>query len=548
MGFGILADKHLSHVPGTVLLVDREKLPTISGDPSRLKHDPKNPDVVLVPQPSDDPNDTLNWTRRRKFWVMICIVYGSALVGAIGPLISPGLLVISEDLGITLTEGAQFSGALVQAIAIGTFFSAAGGTIYGGRPMYTIAGILLFVTSIWCAVGKTYPSILAARVIAGFGMAPLETLVPATLSDIFFVHERATALAVWSTALGLGISVTPFVNGVVIDKIGWRWCFWLIAMQFAIMVVIFYLFVPETRYIRASVHNLDTGSKEKINELVGDGADSPQSPSVDVAKDESGDIVHLEHGRADIPSLKTFKQNLAIYTGRKSPKGFWRVFFRPFSVMFSPVVLWAALIYGTTSALFVVLSVLQSQIWASPPYFFNAEQVGYTGAGGLALFWVGLLEGPLLDWIVKKMAQRNHGVFEPEFRLVFIIPQLILQVMGLVGWGISAKRGDHWIVPVIFSTLFSLGQGFGSLASTSYVIDAHRERAAEVFTVITLYKNTLTFAFTWFVNSWLQKQGMMAVLGTLGGLIAACSLTTIPMYIYGKRARSWVHRMGLDKE
>lgn len=89
MGFGILPDKHLEHVPGTVLLVDREKLPTIAGDPSKLKHDPKNPDIVLVPQPSDDPNDTLNWTRRRKFWVMICIVYGSALVGAIGPLISP---------------------------------------------------------------------------------------------------------------------------------------------------------------------------------------------------------------------------------------------------------------------------------------------------------------------------------------------------------------------------------------------------------------------------------------------------------------------------
>lgn len=57
--------------------------------------------------------------------------------------------------------------------------------------------------------------------------------------------------------------------------------------------------------------------------------------------------------------------------------------------------------------------------------------------------WVGLLEGPALDWIVKRMAKRNNGVFEvrllsatrrelcstvfltqPEFRLVFIIPQV----------------------------------------------------------------------------------------------------------------------------
>lgn len=43
--------------------------------------------------------------------------------------------------------------------------------------------------------------------------------------------------------------------------------------------------------------------------------------------------------------------DLAIYTGRKSPKGFWRVFFRPFSVMLSPVVLWASLIVSFAPSL-----------------------------------------------------------------------------------------------------------------------------------------------------------------------------------------------------
>ena len=29
---------------------------------------------------------------------------------------------------------------------------------------------------------------------------------------------------------------------------------------------------------------------------------------------------------------------------------------------------------------------------------------------------------------------------------------------------------------------------------------------------------------------------------TIGGINLAVCLTTVPMYVYGKRARSWVHR------
>lgn len=46
--------------------------------------------VVLVPQPSDDPNDPLNdsrFTREAEFWVL-CFVAG--LVGGVGPLLAPG--------------------------------------------------------------------------------------------------------------------------------------------------------------------------------------------------------------------------------------------------------------------------------------------------------------------------------------------------------------------------------------------------------------------------------------------------------------------------
>ena len=55
-------------VPGTVLLVD------LAGSQSGGKHASDRSDIVLVPQPSADPEDPLNWTFKRKIIATSCVV------------------------------------------------------------------------------------------------------------------------------------------------------------------------------------------------------------------------------------------------------------------------------------------------------------------------------------------------------------------------------------------------------------------------------------------------------------------------------------------
>jgi hypothetical protein len=52
MGFlGVLEDKHLQHVPATVILKEQSSLPSAEGA-AALKHGTgKNADIVLIPQP-----------------------------------------------------------------------------------------------------------------------------------------------------------------------------------------------------------------------------------------------------------------------------------------------------------------------------------------------------------------------------------------------------------------------------------------------------------------------------------------------------------------
>lgn len=76
MAFGILEPKDTNaHVPGTTLLDVHEQA---AADGSRVlkKGTGRNSHVVLVPQPSDDPNDPLNWPLWRRDMLFVLLLWG----------------------------------------------------------------------------------------------------------------------------------------------------------------------------------------------------------------------------------------------------------------------------------------------------------------------------------------------------------------------------------------------------------------------------------------------------------------------------------------
>jgi len=83
MPLGILDDNKLEHVPGTAPLseLSRVDLEDATAIHSRhLKHDATGK-IVLVPQPSDSPNDPYNWPRWKKEMFTVVIAYGCGCVG-----------------------------------------------------------------------------------------------------------------------------------------------------------------------------------------------------------------------------------------------------------------------------------------------------------------------------------------------------------------------------------------------------------------------------------------------------------------------------------
>ena len=78
------------------------------------------------------------------------------------------------------------------------------------------------------------------------------------------------------------------------------------------------------------------------------------------------------------------------------------------------------------------------------------------------------------------------------------------------------------------------------MALFPYLIDAHGDDALHIISLMDFAKNVLIYASAFFANGIVLSAGVKLSLLIYGVCQAICWLTTIPMYVYGKRARSFV--------
>lgn len=112
-----------------------------------------------------------------------------------------------------------------------------------------------------------------------------------------------------------------------------------------------------------------------------------------------------------------------------------------------------------------------------PPLFFTEVETGYMYTGAFIGAFLGfILSGLLSDAIVNFMVRKNNGVYEPEFRLPLVALQLVLGCAGLYGFGITSADAVKygWFWPDFFFALEVAGMVVGTVASATYVVDAHR--------------------------------------------------------------------------
>jgi hypothetical protein len=188
---------------------------------------------------------------------------------------------------------------------------------------------------------------------------------------------------------------------------------------------------------------------------------------------------------------KSYVQSLRPWNGRLVKDSWLRVAIRPFILFAYPAVLWSSMVYALAVGWLIVLSESVAHIYQDhDSYNFTSLQVGLVY---ISPFVGGVLgtavAGKISDIVVRYMARKNDGVYEPEFRLVMAIPIAISTTIGLMGFGWSAEEKNNWAVPTIFFGVISFGCSLASTTAVTFVVDSYRVYAGESLVTLNFCKS-----------------------------------------------------------
>lgn len=129
--------------------------------------------------------------------------------------------------------------------------------IYGMKKMI-ITGLIVYVSAaLLAAVANSIMLLLAARVIQGIASAMISSTSSALLVLTFPLKQRGRVLGINVAVMYVGLSLGPFVGGLLTQALGWRSIFWLItALGIIPVVMIFWLLKGEWAAARGEKFDL----------------------------------------------------------------------------------------------------------------------------------------------------------------------------------------------------------------------------------------------------------------------------------------------------
>ncbi|KAF2640659.1 serine/threonine kinase 16 [Massarina eburnea CBS 473.64] len=540
MALGILEPKTVEKPPGTEYLVDtQETSAEHQQEHENFKHGKgKITNIILIPQPSEDPNDPLLWPTWKREAAFAFLFFNCIIFAALpGPMIAPATVALAVQLDVPIKKVAQLSGYQLLIVgALGPVVSVLAQK-YGKRPQFLVASIFGVIGTGICIAGfdqsslsKSYNVLLAGRMVQGIGTTAYESLSVAAIGDMFFLHERGVRTALLVLTLACLSSFVAVIAGNMFEHLGARNLFVvLLPIQiFGLLGTV--VFMPETQFIR---HD-STGALPIIS-----------SPAV--AEKQGGDSVTRESTpdrQGHVPK-RGFVQGLRVFSGLYNTSSMLKLFTEIFVHLLNPAVIWVQLVSAVLVSFFVGTAYTLAQIFSPPPYNLTVSQNGYFFTGALIGGILGVSAGPLCDFTARRLARRNKGVYEAEFRIPVCIFAVLVFAIGWFTWGWALDHPTH---NRVYLSSFCYGAiCFGtSVASTSaglYILDAFRAHSTQIFILQMMIKNFIFYAFSTFINDFAASQGpghMARVFGT----VTLCGFTTcVPMYVFGKRNRVLVYRL-----
>ncbi|OZJ06479.1 hypothetical protein BZG36_00571 [Bifiguratus adelaidae] len=119
--------------------------------------------------------------------------------------------------------------------------------IFGRKPTILFAILVFLLSSVGCALSTNIIMLIVFRALQGMGGAGVISLVMIIIADIFSLEERPKYQAAATGAFGLASVIGPLIGGAFVDKLTWRYDFWLNPMVGGVALIFIFFFLKLKR-------------------------------------------------------------------------------------------------------------------------------------------------------------------------------------------------------------------------------------------------------------------------------------------------------------
>lgn len=306
---------------------------------------------------------------------------------------------------------------------------------------------------------------MGACVLNGIGAGPAETIQPAVIADIFFLHDRGF----WNTLYWVfymgSLMVGPIISGSMAQHVGWRNFWWFnTGLIGASLLMIIFMF-PETKWHRQHPEEMMKQMEAEGKRSSPTGSQENTAGTGDTEKigtDVTQTMTNASSAANRLTHEATAERDPWLGKGGPSKKQ-WLLFqpnanlfmsilmdlWIPWKLFVFPIVEFSAFVVSWSCSSFLTINLTQSQNFAAPPYNLDPQTIGFFNFAILIGACIGLATaGPLSDWVSKRATIKNRGIREPEMRLPAMIPYVCIMILGnfVVAFGYEQK----YAAPTVF--------------------------------------------------------------------------------------------------
>ncbi|KAM0717802.1 hypothetical protein Q7P37_006134 [Cladosporium fusiforme] len=445
------------HDPNAIL-TDIEMTGDQPVDTSRKRDDPY---LIAFDEPFD-PANPKDWPSVKK-WTVTDVLSATGFNRImVSTIMAPAISTIAVELNMNTAESMMALSIYLLATAFGPLFIGPLSEVYGRAPVLHASNVWFLIWNVVCGFAKTKGTLIAARLLAGFGASAVYALAGGVLGDVWRPEQRGKSLGIYLLIPLLGAAVGPIIGGFMAQRTTWRWMFWSTSAFQAVMVIASLMAFQET------------------------------NPQIILRR-------QAEKKRSATRDQRYYTTSERTRNNTSATRYITHSLCQPFNFLaFHPIIqilsLLSAIEYGV---LYIALATF-SELWVEK----YGQRVDISGLHYIAIA-VGeisgaLLGGRIMDRIFGRLKARSSSESKPEWHVPTMLPGALIAPAGLLIYGWAAQSHSHWLVVDIGMAIMTFGLQISGMPKQAYVIDSYPEHASSATAASQFLRSLTAFTFPLF--------------------------------------------------